>query len=170
MYDNVENIFFEADSLISQDKIIEGKELLFEILESAPDYAKAHNHLGWIYHYKMVDFDKAETHYKLAIKYSKNYHSPFSNYAYFLIDNCAYEEMIEFGKDALQKSFVDKGIIYNQMAKAFELTSRLVLAYEFYKKAKMQTMGANFIQEMNASLYRVRDKMTIFQKIKLFFY
>jgi len=83
--------------------------LLYEVLENFPDYAKAHNHLGWIYHYKMTDYTKAERHYKLSLKFSKNYHSPYGNYAYFLIDKGDYKAMIDFGLKALKIDVVDKG-------------------------------------------------------------
>lgn len=169
MYNDVENLFYEADNLISQEKIIEAKDLLLEILENDPDYAKAHNHLGWIYHYKMVDFSKAERHYKLALKYSKDYHAPYGNYAYFLLDTNAYEDMLSFGREALKKKFVDKGTIYNQMAKSYELTGNLLMAHDNYKKAKFYSTAAGYIEEINASLFRVKEKMNIAQKIKLLF-
>ncbi|MDD7887410.1 hypothetical protein [Flavivirga sp. 57AJ16] len=168
-YNNAEDLFFEADRLIDEQNIIEAKDLLNEILEDYPDYAKAHNHLGWIYHYKIPDYTKAEMHYKLALKYAKNYHAPYSNYSYFLIDKSDFEGMIAFGFKALKEDIVDKGIIYNQLAKAYELTSRLELAYTYYKKAKMSSIAANYIQEMNASLHRVKEKMNILQKIKFVF-
>ncbi len=57
---NAEDLFYEADRLIDEKKIVEAKDLLYEILEDYPDYANAHNHLGWIYHYKITDYNKAE--------------------------------------------------------------------------------------------------------------
>jgi len=169
LHNDAEDLLFEVDKLIEETRIVEAKNLLYEVLENFPDYAKAHNHLGWIYHYKMTDYTKAERHYKLSLKFSKNYHSPYGNYAYFLIDKGAYKAMIDFGLKALKIDVVDKGTIYNQLGKAYELTSQLDLAYSYFKKAKMNSTAANYIEEMNASLHRVKEKMNLFQKIKHIF-
>lgn len=168
-YNDPEDLLFEVDALISDEKIVEAKDLLFEVLANYPDYAKAHNHLGWIYHYKITNYTKAETHYKLALKYGKNYHSLYGNYSYFLIDKGNYNEMIDFGLKALELEVADKGTIYNKMAKAYELLSKLDTAYFYYKKAKMNSTAANYIEEMNASLHRVKDKMNLVQKVKFLF-
>ena len=168
-YNDPEDMLFEVDALISQEKIVEAKALLYEVLADYPDYAKAHNHLGWIYHYKMTNYTKAEQHYKLALKYAKDYHSPYGNYAYFLIDKGNYEDMIAFGLQALDVEESDKGTIYNQLGKAYELTSNLEAAYTHYKKAIMHSTAANYIEEMQASLHRVKTKMNFLQKIKFLF-
>ncbi|MFK7783257.1 tetratricopeptide repeat protein [Psychroserpens sp.] len=166
---DADSLFFEADVLLSDNKIVEAKDILLEVLLDYPDYGKAHNHLGWIFHYKLVDYDKAETHYKLSIKYSKGYYAAYSNYSYFLIDKGQYKEMLKFGEEALKVSGVDKGIIYNQMAKANELRVDLMDAYKLYNKAKMNSIASNYIEEINASLQRLQGKMNFFERLKIIF-
>ncbi|SDI21193.1 tetratricopeptide repeat protein [Winogradskyella thalassocola] len=166
---DIEGLFFEADKLLVDNKIIEGRDLLLEILMDYPDYGRAHNHLGWIYHYKLVDFVKAQKHYKLALKYEKNYYSTYTNYAYFLTDIKSYDAMLKFGEDTLKINGVDKGIIYNQMARAYELKFKLKEAYRYYKTAKMHSTAGNYIEEINASLQRIQGKMNFFQKISIIF-
>ncbi|AXT20551.1 hypothetical protein D7030_05350 [Flavobacteriaceae bacterium AU392] len=166
---DIDNLFFEADALLTDNKIVDGRDLLLEILTTSPDYGKAHNHLGWIYHYKMVNYDKAEKHYKLSLKYSKGYYSAYSNYSYLLIDKSKYSEMLKFGKESLKVEGVDKGVILNQMAKAYELKYDLMKAYDFYKQAKMNCTASNYIEEINSSLQRIQGKMNFFQKIKILF-
>ena len=168
-FDDAEDILFEVDTLISQEKIVEAKNLLYKVLSNFPDYCKAHNHLGWIYHQKMTNYTKAETHFKLALKYTKDYFSPYMNYSYFLIDLGKYNEMITFGEHALKVKGVDEGTILNQMAKAYELKNNLETAYSFYEKAKIKSTASGYIEEINASLYRVKEKMNFFQKIKYIF-
>lgn len=168
-YNDEDDLLYEVDSLISQDKIVEAKNMLYEILESFPDYCKAHNHLGWIFHQKLTNYKKAETHLRLALKYSKDYFAPYVNYSYLLIDLGKYDEMIDFGKKSLNIQGVDNGSVLNQMGKAYELKNNLDLAYITYKQAKVKSTASNYIEEINASLYRVRDKMNVFQKIKFFF-
>jgi len=169
MYSDAEELFFQADKLVSEDNIVEAKDMLFEILENHPDHGKTHNHLGWIFHYKMIDYKKAREHYKYSIKYSSNYYAAYVNYAYLLVDLGDCNEMLKFGQEALKVQGVDKGSILNQMAKSQELLGHLSVAYELYKKAKSKSLAHNYIEEINASLQRVRDKMNIFQKIVLLF-
>ncbi len=169
MFDDVEDLLYEIDQLISNDKIAEAKSLLYEVLQSHPDYGKAHNYLGWIFHYKMIDYEKAERHYKLALKYAAKYPPTYVNYSYFLIDKGKYKEMLSFGLDTLEKENIDKGTIYNQIAKAYELRDDLIDAYANYKNAKTYSLAHNFIEEVNASIHRVQNKMNTFQKIKIFF-
>lgn len=164
-----DDLFIEADKLISEESIVEGKEVLLDILSDFPDYGRAHNHLGWIYHYKITDYEKSEYHYKLALKYSKNYHAPYNNYSYLLIDMNKYDEMIEFANKALKVKGIDKATIYNLMGRAYELKNKLQEAYYMYKQAKVYSIAANFLQEVNASLQRVQSKMGLLQKIKILF-
>jgi tetratricopeptide (TPR) repeat protein len=166
---DADSLFLEADVLLTDNKIIQARDVLFDILLDYPDYGKAHNHLGWIFHYKLVDFNKAEKHYKLSIKYSKGYYAAYVNYSYFLIDKSEYKEMLKFGEEVIKISGVDKGIIYNQMAKAHELRMDLMDAYTYYKLAKMNSIGAVYIEEINASLQRLQGKMNIFEKMKVIF-
>ncbi|CAA0200398.1 conserved hypothetical protein [Tenacibaculum maritimum] len=166
-FNEAENVLFEADKLISEDKIIEAKEVLFEALAEYPNFGKFHNYLGWIYHYKMVDYEKAERHYKLCIKLSSSYHAAYHNFSYLLIDMGAYEEMISFGAKALQRRFVDKGTIYNQLGKAQELIGSLKEAYRNYLLARKNSTASSYMEEINSSLLRVKSKMTFFERLSL---
>ncbi|WP_299224304.1 hypothetical protein [uncultured Psychroserpens sp.] len=166
---DADSMFLEADDLLSDNKIVEGRDLLLEMLSEYPDYGKAHNHLGWIYHYKMVNYIKAEKHYRLSIKYSRGFYAGYTNYSYFLIDKGAYKEMITFGEKALKIDGVDKGLIYNQMAKAYELRADYMDAYRLYKKAKINSLRGNYIEEINASLQRLQGKMNFFERMKIIF-
>lgn len=168
-FNHAEDLLFEVDNLISKNNIVEAKDLLYKVLLDYPDYSKAHNHLGWIYHLKMNNYTKAETHFKLALKYANNYHSPYINYSYFLVDINKYDEMIKFGEEALKIEGIDRGTIYSLMGKAFELRNNLEIAYKYYKYSKINSTNHSFIEEINASLYRVKDKMNSFQKIKFLF-
>ncbi|AXG70974.1 type IV pilus biogenesis/stability protein PilW [Kordia sp. SMS9] len=164
-----EDMLFDVDNLIEEGAVKEAKALLYKVLENYPDYSKAHNHLGWIYHYKMLDYEKAEMHYKLAVKFAGNYHSPYHNYAYLLIDKGYNEEMLTFGEKALQIKTVDESIIFSLIAKAHELNGDFFKAYSYYKKAKQKALRNDFIKDIDASLQRLHNKMSIFQKLKLIF-
>ena len=160
-------MFFEADQLISENKITEAKELLFELLSEYPDYGRAHNHLGWMYNVKFNNFPKAKNHLELALKYASDYHATYSNYAYLLIDMNLYEEMITFGKKVVDNQIADPATIFNKMGQAYELKGDLMLAHKYYKLGTTKTLNNNFLNELYASINRIKGKMSLLQKIKL---
>lgn len=162
-----ENLFFEADQLIDENKIIEAKETLIDLLREYPDYGRAHNHLGWIYSVKLNNHSKAKKHLELALKFAPDYQGAYSNYSYLLIEMNLYDEMINFGKKTVNDKTADKGTIYNKMAQAYELKDELMKAFEFYKFAIKGAVNNQFLDEVYASINRVKGKMNIFQKIKL---
>ncbi len=162
-----ENMFFEADELINQGKMVEAKELFLELLSEFPDYGRAHNHLGWLYNMKFNNYPKAKNHLELAIKYAPDYHAAYSNYSYLLIDMNLYDEMITFGSKVINKSVVDKSTIYSNMAKAYEFKGENMKAYAYYKKATTATLNNKTLDSLYASLNRVKGKMSFFQRLKL---
>ncbi|WP_299837560.1 tetratricopeptide repeat protein [uncultured Tenacibaculum sp.] len=162
-----ENLFFEADKLIEENRIVEAKEMLLELLSEFPDYGRAHNHLGWLYNMKFNNYPKAKNHLELAIKFAPDYHAAYSNYSYLLIDMYLNDEMITFGKKVIGRSVVDKSTIYNKMGQAYELKGDFVNAHKNYKLAIKETINNKAVDAIYASVSRVRKKMSLMQRIKL---
>ncbi|MBW1655894.1 hypothetical protein [Flavobacterium quisquiliarum] len=163
-----ENQFIKADSLISEGNSAEAKELLEEILSQYPDFGKAHNHLGWIYYNKLSDYEKGIYHYKLAMKFDSKYAAPYLNYTYLLIDIGRYAEAkqhIDFTLSNLENA--DNSSYNSELGRMAEYEGQYIEAYNYYKEAKKNALNPNFIDNMNANMKRVKDKMSIFEKLKL---
>lgn len=168
MSDNrAENLFFEADQLIDENKIVEAKEALMELLAEFPDYGRAHNHLGWLYNLKFNNYPKAKQHLELAVRFAPDYHAAYSNYAYLLIDMNLYDEMITFGNKVVNNSVADKSTIYNKMGQAYELKGDLETAFSHYVLAIKETLNNKALDALYASKDRVKRKMNFIQKLKL---
>ncbi len=166
MNDRAEDLFFEADQLISDNKIKEAKEVLLELLAEYPDFGRAHNHLGWLHNVKFNNYTKAKKHFELALKFAPDYHAVYGNYAYLLIDMNAFDEMIAFGKKVAKNKVADEATIYNKMGQAYELKGDVVEAFNYYKKAVSACINNKFLEDLYASINRVRGKMTLIQKLK----
>lgn len=167
---HLENQFIKADALIGEGKVSEAKELLEEILEEGPDFGKAHNHLGWIYCNKLSNFEKAEYHYKLGIKFDPSYPATYLNYTYLLVDLGKYEEAKQLIDRALREvTGADKASYYSELARIYEFERKYVLAYQFYKKSSDFAFNANYIENMKVNMKRVKDKMSTFERLKLNF-
>lgn len=163
-----ENQFIKADSLISEGNSADAKELLEEILSQYPDFGKAHNHLGWIYYNKLSDYERGLYHYKLDIKFDPKYPAPYINCTYLLIDIGRYaeaKEHINFALATLENA--DNSSYNSELGRMAEYESQYTDAYNFYKEAKRNALNPNFIDNMKANMKRVKDKMSIFEKLKL---
>lgn len=163
-----ENQFIKADALISEGNSADAKELLEEILAQYPDFGKAHNHLGWIYYNKLSDYERGIYHYKLAIKFDPKYAAPYLNYTYLLIDIGRYAEAkqhIDFTLSSLENA--DNSTYNSELGRMAEYEGQYREAYHYYKEAKKNALNPNFIDNMNANMKRVKDKMSIFEKLKL---
>ena len=168
MGDNkAENLFFEADQLIDDNKIVEAKEILIDLLSEYPDYGRAHNHLGWLYSVKFNNYPKAKNHLELAIKFSPDYQAVYANYVYLLLEMNLYNEILDFGNKIINEKVADPATIYNKMAQAFELKGELMNAFKYYKLSIKGAINNQFLDELYASINRVKSKMNIFQKLKL---
>lgn len=165
-----ENQFIRADALISDGNVSEAKEILEEILGQYPDFGKAHNHLGWIYYTKLSNHEKGAYHYKLAMRFDPNYPAAYLNYTYLLVDLGRLEEAKEHIAETLNSlEGADKASYHSELGRIYEMEFNLIPAYEAYKKAASYGFGAQFIENMKMNMNRVKDKMTIFEKLKLKF-
>ncbi|WP_347051961.1 tetratricopeptide repeat protein [Flavobacterium olei] len=163
-----ENQFIKADSLISEGNSADAKELLEELLSQYPDFGKAHNHLGWIYYNKLSDYEKGVYHYKLAMKFDPKYPAPYLNYTYLLIDLGRYAEAKEHIRATMANlENADNSSYNSELGRMAEYEGQYAAAFTYYKEARKNALNPNFIDNMNANMKRVKDKMSIFEKLKL---
>lgn len=165
-----ENQFIKADTLIGQSEISEAKELLEEILAQYPDFGKAHNHLAWIFHIKLTNYDKALYHYKLAIKFDPAYAASYLNYTYLLVDMGKFEQAKTHINQTLQTlENADKASYYGELGRIYEVEQNFIQAYKYYKSSISYAFNPQFIENMKINMNRIKDKMSIFEKLKLKF-
>lgn len=153
-----DELFLEANQLITDQKIREALNLLIQILEEQPDYGRAHNLLGWLYEYKLDNYDRAERHYKSAMQFSPGYPPGYINYASFLTNMQRFDEL----KNHLEKCLSIPGIIppyvYKEFGIMYELTEQYDKAIEYYKLAIKKTLSINDIEEYEQSIERCKKK------------
>lgn len=154
-------MMLEVDELISNNKIPEATELLNEILAEAPDYGRAHNHIGWIYDVKLKMLDKAEEHYKLAIKFSPDYASGYTNYAYLLSAQRRYKELEEILKKADLCPTINRATIANEYAIMYESQGMFDDAIKYYKNSILHTFDNKVIDTAAASIERCKKKKEV---------
>lgn len=167
---DVENLFLEVSKAIDDRDISGAKELLEEILAIDPGYGRAHNHLGWIYETKIKDFEKAQRHYELAIKFCKGtYPVVYINYGYLLIEFGYYELAEKIIHEGLTIHGSDQSTLEYQLGKIQEHKKNYKTAHQLYVLAQKLSFNKEFHTLLTNEILRVKSKMNIWEKLTLKF-
>lgn len=153
-----DEIFLKADQMIAADDIAGARNILYTLLQDFPDYGRAHNHLAWINENKLRYFDKAEEHYKAALRFSPDYPAVWINYAYFLSSQERFDEELEHLTKALDVKGVSKSFVYYEIGSVAEMRAAYDEAIEYYKKAIKFSQNDENIQRYEKSIERVDKK------------
>ncbi|HTF80258.1 MAG TPA: tetratricopeptide repeat protein [Cytophagales bacterium] len=160
-YFELEERFQKADRLINDGLISEAAKVLQEILVDAPDFGKAHNHMGWLYETKFKDFGKAEEHYRLSLKFTPTYPAIYYNYAYLLSSLRKFDELENLLDAAVKVPGINYATIYNEYGIMRELQGRYADAIDFYKLYIKNNFDSKGIDTATESIERCKRKMQI---------
>jgi tetratricopeptide (TPR) repeat protein len=158
----MEDMFMEADRLISEQKIGEAFTKLSSIVQEMPTFGKAYNHIGWIYETKYKDYPNAEKYYKQAIEYSPDYHAGYYNYSIVLSTLQKWDELTALLDKALTIPGINKGTIYNEYGIMHEAQGKYQQAIEAYKQYAANTFDSKLLDTAKDSIERCKKKMEIF--------
>lgn len=157
----MEDLFLEADRLISDQKIGEAFSKLTAITQEMPSFGKAHNHLGWIYETKYKDFPNAEKHYKLAIETMPDYLAAYYNYAIVLSTLQKWDELTALLNKALTVPGINKSTIQNEFAIMYEAQGKYKEAIDAYRAYAAATFDNKQLDTAKDSIERCKKKMEI---------
>lgn len=165
-YDNLEyeDMLFEADELIRNNRISDAVHMLEGIIAQAPDYGKAYNHLGWVYETKLKEFVKAEAMYKQCLAFNPDYPPVYLNLSIVLSSLGKYDELEELLTKALSVPGVEKAGIYNEFGILYELQQDYNRAIDNYKLAVRHTLNDSNVDTYMKSIDRCRTKRDLFSQ------
>jgi len=158
----MEDMFMEADRLISEQHIGEAFTKLTSITQEMPEFGKAYNHIGWIYETKYKDFPNAEKYYKQAIEYSPDYLATYYNYAIVLSTLKKWDELTTLLNKALNVPGINASTIQNEFAIMYEAQGKYKEAIEAYKQYAAATFDDKQLDTAKASIERCKKKMDLF--------
>lgn len=156
-----EEMFAEADRLLTEGVIMEAVEKLTQILKRNPRFGKAYNHLGWVYETKYKNMARAEEYYKAAMDYAPHYNASYLNYCYFLSNQARFDEL-KAHLDKLSKiPGIAKDTVYNEYATMYEMQGDPKTAIEYYQKSALVTLDGGKLDKYKESIDRCRKKLEI---------
>jgi tetratricopeptide (TPR) repeat protein len=158
----LEQYVLDAEKAFEQELYLDGKGYLESALFEEPTYGKAHNHLGWLYLFHLNDFEKAERHLKLALKYSPKYSATYTHMLFLLFETNRLEEHENLIEKALRVPGVKKTFLYNEKGRANEVQGKYTQAIKWYRKAIRWSMEEYEISTIRENMTRARRKRWLF--------
>ena len=155
---DIEEKFLQADQLIGENRLSEAAKLLEDILSEAPDFGKAHNHMGWLFETKFKNYLRAEEHYRLALKFSPDYTAAYYNYCYLLSSLRRYEELETLLVKAVGVSGISYATIYNEYGLMREIQGNLDDAIHYFKLHIKNSFDTKSIETAAESIRRCERK------------
>jgi len=157
----LEGMFQEADRLINAKSTSEAFNMLTTIITEEPGFAKAYNHLGWIYYWRFKDKENAEKNYKKAIELNPDYYATYYNYATLLSSVQRWNDLTDLLNKALKVPGIDKGTIYNEFGIMYETQRKYREAIEAYKNYVAETNDSSLVDKAIESIERCKKKIEL---------
>lgn len=155
---DTENELLKVDKAITDEEYSTAKDILLNLLAEVPESGIAHNHVAWLYHRKFSDMEKAEMHYKFAIKFSPKYSVAYLNYIYMLRDFGRIADLERVLLEAEKISNINRSSLYDEFGSLYEMKEDFERAIENYKKAITFTLNNEVIEDLKKHIKRCRDK------------
>jgi len=155
------DLFFEADELIKQNRISEAQKMLLEMVANEPTFAKAHNHLGWIYETRLKDLSKAEEHYKKALESNPEFDAVYYNYAIVLSTQKRWKELEQLLNKAKTLSHINLSVVNNELGIMQEVQGNYEQAVHYYKETVKACLEMKNVNIYKDSILRCKQKQEI---------
>ncbi len=155
---SADQLFFQADELIKQQKIAEAKETLERALETDPKHGRAYNHLGWLYDTKYRDYAKADELYQKALEFAPEYPAVYLNYAIVLSALEKYEELEALMKKAEHVPGIVKDRVYNELGLLKEDQGKYDEAIDLFKQSIAKAKSMQDIESYKENMQRCEVK------------
>jgi tetratricopeptide (TPR) repeat protein len=161
---NIEEIYLEAEADIKNSAYVEAYKKYETILYEEPNYAPAHNSMGWLLKNQFDDLEKAENHFMAAMKSNPLYPHPYFHYAVLLTDMERYKDLEKHLDKCLKISTIEKPWVNARFGILNELKQNFTEAIGFYEKAILTTLSDEKIKDYKADIERCKMKIELQQK------
>lgn len=157
-YTLAEALYLEANQCLEAGDLAEAKRLLEEVLRLEPGYGKAHNFMGWLYHYHFGDHERAEAYYERALRFDTRFPASYLNYLELLTYQRRLDEAATVLAAAQQVSAMSANWLNYYEAFLLELSGDLKAALRGYRHAMTLCDDDQVMAIVKQAIARVQAK------------
>jgi tetratricopeptide (TPR) repeat protein len=158
-YYTIEEKYLKAVEKVDYGRTPKALQLLKEIIENEPFYARAHFQLGKIYYYEIKEYQTAGFHFKTCMELEPSFPDNYFHYLHLVVFLSMEKQVNIIAEKALIIPGVDATSIYEQLGLFYEKSKDWVKALDAYQKAFIEVTGKDQKEEIEESLARVRVKV-----------
>ncbi|GEM_PF-289072 len=154
----IEEYYLEALDQLEYGETVEAKRSFEKIIQENPEYGRAYNYLGWIFHKYFYDFRTADEMYRLAIKYNPEFPLTYLNYICLLVETDKWEHLKYVLDKAIKVPGTQKSVILYHYGRLYEYNENFETALEFYAKGMKATVDEQELGKFEESINRCYSK------------
>jgi len=157
-YYTIEEKYLQAVEEVNYGELPKSLQLLNDIINTEPLYARAHYQLGLIYYYNMKSYQTAGYHLKLCTKIEPQFPDVYIPYLELLVLLNMENLVKTVSEKALQVAGVDQAAVYNLLGLFAEKRNDWGTATELYKKAFLASNAGKQVSAIEEHIERVALK------------
>jgi len=158
-YFTIEEKYLQAVEEATYDTA-KGLQLLKQIIEIDPLYARAYFQLGKIYFYQVCDYQTAGFYFKTCMELEPAFPDNYSHFLSLVIFLNMEKQVTMVSEKALNTPGVEAAAIYDLLGLFFEKSKDWNTALRAYQKAFLEVTCKDRKGEIEESINRVKVKMT----------
>ena len=158
IYLTIEEKYLQAVEELWYGQPPKALQLLNEIINADPLYARAHYQLGKIYYYEINDYQTAGFHFKTCSELEPQFPDVYYHYLHLLVFLKMERQVQLVSEKALTIPGVNTAAIYNLIGLFAEKKKEWSVAIEAYRKAFLESTDKNEKDNIEESIERVKAK------------
>ncbi|MEX6690112.1 hypothetical protein QTN47_21565 [Danxiaibacter flavus] len=166
MTTSFEQLYLEAEADIRNNNYHEAFQKYESILYDEPDFAPAHNSIGWIYKTQFDNYEKAEMHFKAAMRANPLYPHPYFHMASIYVDLERFDELQRHLDKCLNVITIEKSWVHYRFGLMNEIKGNYAAAIKNYQQAILFCMNNDKVKDYQADIDRTKTKMEIAKEME----
>lgn len=160
-YFTIEEKYLQAVDEATYGELPKGLQLLKEIIENDPFYARAHFQLGKIYYYKIGDYQTAGFHFKTCMEIEPSFPDVYFVYMALVVFLNMEKQVHLVAEKALTIPGVVAADIYDFLGLFYEKNKNWTKSLAEYRRAYAEVTDKKLMEEIDESISRVKQKVML---------
>ncbi|HWZ04082.1 MAG TPA: tetratricopeptide repeat protein [Mucilaginibacter sp.] len=158
-YYTIEEKYLQAVEEVNYGESPKAFQLLKEIIDNDPLYARAHFQLGKIYYYEIRDYQTAGYHFKTCMDLEPSFPDNYFHYLSLVVFLRMEKQANHIIEKALEVPGVNISSIYELQGLFFEKSKNFSKALNAYQRASVEVTTKDHSDTIEESLDRVKEKI-----------